>query len=362
MIPARISHLLLFALSCTLLPLAGCMYSPLAAHYKGPPQRPAELEQYYAKGSYSDFTEKVTRVDQDFSVRRLQINTSGGLITIDYYQRPKQSENLIFVFPLLGGKNIVADHFADYFAHRGYDTAIVHRVNDFKDPKNFDKLEEIMRQGIVRDRIALDFFEQQYGKKKFGSFGISRGAINVAMTAGVDPRLKYNVMAMGGTDIVRILKKSDQPGIKKYRDRVMAEEHITSDEFYTRLKDQIRTDPKQLASYVNARNALLFFGIFDKTVPFKYGRKLRKQIGQPRTIYLLAGHYTSVLYTQFVRLVPPVQNSFYPSFAAFPMDYVERESLAFYDARFKHRRFNPMIALYRALQFPVNVVGWALGI
>ena len=336
--------------------LSGCAYRALDSRYAGPPPRPFELERYYPKGSYGEYTQEERRSERAFTLKRIKLTTSAGLVTLDFYRRPTRSENLIFVFPLLGGKNVVAEHFAEYFARRGYDTAIVHRVNDFKDPLKFDQLEELFRQGVIRDRIAIDFFEKEFGKKHFGAFGVSRGAINVAITAGIDARLRYNIMVMGGADLVRIFKTSNQGGIKKYRDRVIAAKQISSDEFYEQLAAQIKTDPKRLAKYINADDALLFFGVFDRTVPFARGMELRTEIGGPRTIYLLSNHYTSVLYTQFVRLVPPIQAPEVPSFLSFPLDYVERESLAVYDKKFKKRRFNPMVAIYRVLQLPFNLI------
>jgi hypothetical protein len=41
---------------------------------------------------------------------------------------------------------------------------------------------------------------------------------------------------------------------------------------------------------------LMFIAAFDRVVPAWTGRQLRRAIGGPKTIYLLAGHYTSFLY------------------------------------------------------------------
>lgn len=158
---------------------------------------------------------------------------------------------------------------------------------------------------MIRDRIAIDFFERQYGKKEFGSFGISRGAINVAISAGVDKRLKHNVLALGATDLVRIMKSSNERRIEKYRDDVMAKLGISEKEFYTALTDNIRTDPKGLAKISYARHTLLVLALLDKTVPIQYGIKLRREIGGPKTVYLLADHYLAAGFTQLATVAAP---------------------------------------------------------
>jgi hypothetical protein len=190
-----------------------------------------------------------------------------------------------------------------------------------------------MRRTLIRDRIVLDFFEKEVGKREFGTFGLSRGAINVAMTAGVEHRLKYNVMVLGGTDVVEVFRTSDQKRMRRYAKSVSQMKGITVDQFYEELRKNLKTDPRYLAGYLNAKNSLLILSAFDSTVPFKYGMRLRRQIGYPRTIVLLADHYTSVLYTQMVKLFPPDR-----SLCIFPFDYIEGQTVDFFAEKFRGKR------------------------
>lgn len=336
--------------------LSSCAFVPLNPHYEGPPARPAEIETYYSKGaSFKSVKEEDLKLTKQYTHKKIDIDTEFGPISIDYFKLRKQNDSLIFVLPVLGGRNIIADYFARYFAKHGFDTAIVNRSNDFKDPEKFDQIEEVFRRNIVRDRIAIDFFEQKYQKKRFGTFGISRGAINAAMTAGVDPRLKYNVLAMGGTDLVGLLRDSKQKGVKKFRNKVIKSKGITKQEFYENLRARVRTDPTYLAKYMDARDTLMFLSVFDNAVPFKYGEKLRQEIGKPRTVYLAAGHYTSILYTQYAKLLMPWER-----ICLFPTDYIESEALAFYKQRFKRKNTFFQTLPYRILQLPFNLVGGVL--
>lgn len=317
--------------------------------YMGPPERPAWVHEYYQPSdSYGAFTEETIEQGMSITLKRIQIESTAGDIVIDYYQRAEKSDTLILVFPVLGGrKNMISSHFAETFARRGIDTAIIHRGKDFKNPEHVDRLEELFHKTVVRDRLALDFFEDHYEKKRFGAFGISRGAINVAISAGVDPRLEFNVMALGGTSLVQLFAKSKERRIKKYRELVKAQKQISGEQFIELLEKQLKTEPRHLAHYIDARKSLIFLSLFDKSVPIRFGRELREQIGKPKTIYLLADHRTSLLYTQFIPLFPPIK-----CFGLLPLDYIETESMAFFDKSFETGAYSPKHFLFTVMQVP----------
>ena len=321
--------------------------------YLGPADRPEAVDEYYSKSeSYTSFTEEVIAEATSFTVKKISIETPYGSTQIDYYAGSELNKDLIFVFPVLGGrKNLIASYFADTFVREGFDTAIVHRSNEFKKTENLDRLEEILRKNVIRDRIAIDFFENEYKKKNFGTFGISRGAINVAVTAGVDERLQYNVMALGGSDIVGVFRESKERRINKFKRKVMEDRGWDEEQFYSFLERQIKTDPKSLAKYIDARNALMFLCLFDDSVPYKYGEKLRADIGRPRSVYLAAGHKTSVAFTQIVNYATAVRN-----FPIYPFDYIETESISFYEKSFNRSSLGIRHTVFRLLQFPFTVV------
>ena len=88
---------------------------------------------YYDKGaSYSSFTETIVEDHKAFTRKRIAITSAAGETFITYFQkhlRPGEApdENLVLVFPLLGGSNKLVDYFAEYFVHQGFDAAIVER-------------------------------------------------------------------------------------------------------------------------------------------------------------------------------------------------------------------------------------------
>ncbi len=336
--------------------LSGCLRLSGNRWYDGPPARPQSMIDYYAvPHTYTAYREEIEATTDDYVWKHITIDTGAGPVVVDYFDTKKKTPNLVFVFPVLGGKLFIEKHIATFFAERGIDAAIVNRNNEFKDPQNFDKLEEIFRENVIRDRLAIDFFENEHGKKNFGTFGISRGGINVALTAGVDPRLKHNVMVLGGTDLVDLFHDSNQPRIKKYIKSVMEQKKISEPDFFELLRKSLRTDPKNTAHYIDGRNTLLILGIFDRTVPFTYGMQLRDQIGRPATIFLLADHYVGLLYTQTISIVPPSKEG-----GLFPFPYIEEEAVTFFRKAFDTGE-NWAIYPYRLFQLPFNLVAEVVG-
>jgi hypothetical protein len=332
--------------------LSGCFRLSASSSYSGPPSRPAEMESYYKPAKpYGSFREEISQTTKDYTHKHITIDSYAGPIVVDFFQGSKPSDALVLVFPVLGGKNFIEKHFARYLVESGVDAAIVNRSNEFKDPGKFEHLEEIFRANIVRDRLALDFFQAEYGKEKFGSFGISRGAINVALTAGVDPRLRYNVLAMGGTDLVNLFRDSNQPRIENYIRTVSDTRGFSEEQFFTALRKQLRTDPKFTAQYLDGRDTLLVLGILDRTVPFSYGMKLREQIGRPETIFLFADHYVSLAFTQTVSLFPPSKEKS----GLFPFPYIEQSALSFYKRKFDDT-WNWKALPFELLTLPVNLI------
>lgn len=336
--------------------LAGCLYFPGNPDYAGPPARPASVEQYYSKGSsYGAFTEELIAEEDGFRVTRFVLQTDAGPTTIDYFHTGERRPELIFVFPVLGGRNLFANYFARYFVLNGLDAAVVHRDSAFKQPENFYRVEALLRDTVVRDRIAIDFFEELFDKRKFGGFGLSRGAINLAMTAGADPRMEFNVLALGGTDLAELLTESDEKGLRKFKKRVMAEKDLTEEEMYEYIRSHVKTDPKYLAPYMDAGHTLMILAVFDQTVPFTNGLRLRQAIGRPDTVFLPAGHFTSVAYTRFITSLMSKH-----AVTPFPFDYVETEALAFFNRSFGRKQFNLRELPIRIFQLPFRAIGAVL--
>lgn len=338
----------------SLLLTTSCAVSGISKSYPGPTPRPEYIDKYYDQsGLFISAQEEILSEEEDeITLKRITIETQIGRTVIDYHQRKTPHDELIFVLPILGGANDIADYFAEYFANKGYDTAVVHRDSEFKKPENLPILEDLFRNNVVRDRIAIDYFEQHYNKKRFGTFGISRGAINAATTAGIDPRLEANVLALGATELINVLSKSSDTSIVRFRERAMQTNNFTDEDLRKLLVDKLYTSPDAVAHHLDAKKTLLFLALFDKTVPFFYGFMLKEQIGNPETVYLFADHFTALLYTQFIPIFLP-----YRPLAIFPFSYVETKSLMFYNEVFGRNDFIPGSIPIGILELPFRFVG-----
>ncbi len=346
----RVQYSLFLFFCCTY--LCGCYVLPLNSAYTGPPERPQSLLDTYRHSSqYTKSEDQVLQTEDEYTIRRITLDTEAGETKIDFYQGPEKRDEIIFVFPVLGGRPILSRHFASYFARRGFDTAIVHRSNEFKKPENFRILEELFHKGVLRDRIAIDYFEKEEGKSKFGTFGMSRGGINVAITAGIDERLEYNFIAMAGADLPEIFMHSNERRLQRYVKRISLQEEMTREEVFDHLKREIRTDPKYFAPYIDASKAMMVLGLCDNTVPFRHGQLLRNLIGKPRTIYSFLGHKTTVLFTQVVEIVPPFED-----FCMLPPAYIESEAILFFRKAFNKGPFPWQIVPWKILQLPFNII------
>ncbi|MCB0329407.1 MAG: hypothetical protein KDD70_07080 [Bdellovibrionales bacterium] len=344
----------IFSLPFLAIVLSSCAISSLSSHYQGPEPRSQELLDYYShQNSYDWYEESPQEHHNRVSISRVLLRSSYGSVVLDYYAHEKQTDDLVLVFPMLGGRMELATHFAGYLARFGVDAVIIHRDNDFKNPQNFRHFEEVVRRDIILNRIVVDYFQDHHGKKDFGTFGISRGAISAALAAGVDDRLQYNVFALGGSDIVGLFKDSDERKIRRYVNQAVAAEGIDEATFYTQFGEQIKSDPKYLAKHIDAKHTLMILGVFDSTVPIKYGEEFRTALGDPETIYLPTGHRTSGLYTQYISLVPPAAD---PGLGLFPVDYLESETLDFFRRSFGHSGFDLKLMLMRIIQSPINLI------
>ena len=333
-----------------LLTVSGCAFVPQGKNKVTPVERPTEVLQYYSTEDEAYTVSEISEKEVvQLKVKTIVLETGVGQAKIDYYNVNADSDNLLFVFPLLGGRNFVANHFAQHFAKHGFETAVIYRDSEFKKPENFDRLESIFRNNVIRDRVVLTYFENEHTKKEFGSFGISRGALNVAMTGGVDSRLKYNVLALGGENLPKVIEMTDERRLRRYVSSVAETKGISEQDVYVKLKEMLKTDPQYLAQYMNPDDTLLVVALLDSTVPVKYGLDLRDKLGKPDTVFLLAGHRSAALFAQFFEVLP-----YNEKYGLFPIDYIEAEALDFYKRSFGRENKNLKLLPIRILQAPFS--------
>lgn len=303
-----VSHLTILAFS---LAATGCVQEGANPTYSGPSTLPEELSEDY---SYTRFTGPVAEVilkeRSTYTKRRISLPSVHNLlpgdreILIDYYDLKGDGKKpVILVLPILGGSNHVEDSFARYFVQHGFSAALVHRQkkNDLVD--GLESIDANLCQIIFDHRQAIDWIEtrDELDASRIGVFGISMGAIKGALISAVDDRVSASVLALAGGDIPYLLTNSNEPGIARQRAAYLTEHQLTLAALQEKLNRKITCDPLRFAEYIDAGKVMMVLALFDKTVPFKKGRELKKKIGDPKTIYLLSGHYTSIIFKTYIK-------------------------------------------------------------
>ncbi|RJP18412.1 MAG: hypothetical protein C4527_29200 [Candidatus Omnitrophota bacterium] len=316
-----------FLLFVPLLFCVNCGTVRLHARYSGPLQPPPDFAADYA---YPANWSAAPAEEQPKDCERFLIQlpdddpSKQNPILVDYYRcEGKGKRPGILVSPILGGRNRIASHFARFFSQRGYHCIVVHRPPDLTteiaDPCQF---EERLRNAVIRDRVALDWFCRQpdVSANAIGSFGVSYGGIKNVVLAGVDDRLQAHVFALAGGDLASIFVASNEKKLIRIREKLIEEHGWNLAQTEEELHRTFFTEPLRFAPFVDARKTLLFLARMDATVPRKNGELLRQKLGFPKTVYLPAGHYSAALYTGIIGL-----------------PFVEWQALGFFDAHLKTR-------------------------
>lgn len=295
-----------------------CVHYSLNKNYAGPKQIPAELAERYSYDKPSgEYVEKVLEEKEKYTIKRIQLPASpssyaGGdsakqrTILIDYYEvKGLERTPVVIVLPILGGNNSESKIFSSYFAEHGLSALMVHRDQKQKESANFMGLEPSMRDMVVDHRLVIDWIatRAELDSSKIGVFGVSMGGIKAALLLGLDQRIKAGVIALAGGDLPYILLHSKEKGIIERVDAVLKERGLTRRQLQAILKANLRTDPIRFAEYVDARKVLVVRALFDKVVPTKKQRELAEAMGGPEQINIFSGHYTSIAYIFYVRIV-----------------------------------------------------------
>ena len=221
---------------------------------------------------------------------------------VDYYipsgVKPGSKRPAILISPILGG-NMVVDHFARYYAGRGYAAVIVHRKRILWDPEDggMEQMENYMRVSAIRLGQALDWLEAQpeVDSARIGAFGVSYGAILHTVLSAVEPRIRYHVLSMPAGDLADVIADCPDKAITKVLRDVRERYGWSDQKIREDLKAVLRTDPLLLAPYVPRRQVEVYIAAFDRVVGAGRSWKLWKALGRPKLRILPFGHYGGIL-------------------------------------------------------------------
>jgi pimeloyl-ACP methyl ester carboxylesterase len=302
--------------SCALLALAtavtGCAsYEPLRGDHAGALPMPAEIAQRFCYEA-APVTAEQTLVEETKAWRLFEVSMAPGLtgfeddspVTFEYYQpHGSNPAPVILVLPILNGQKHIVRPFAKHFVRHGYGAIIVDTVQRKTLLDDLTEPERAIRQATVRHRRVLDWIatRPELDAGRIGLFGASLGGFNAFYLAAADDRIRAVAPALVAGDLAYVLTASNERRIRKAVDG--ARERLGVDESGLRefLEREIRTDPLDLAPYLDPGRILLVLARFDKAVPYEKQLELRAALGNPASITLPTGHVTSALYLFYLR-------------------------------------------------------------
>ena len=83
--------------------LSGCFRLSGNSWYEGAPERPEAMERYYKpEKPYGSFREEIEKTTDDYTLKRITIDSYAGPIVVDFFQGTTPSDALVLVFPVLG--------------------------------------------------------------------------------------------------------------------------------------------------------------------------------------------------------------------------------------------------------------------
>jgi len=298
------------ALVCGLVLFCSCAHYRCDPHYMEPSARGEEMLEYYSypKQTFDVKEEKIAE-KRKYIVKKVRfpstINFFGNeKIRFDYYVQKKQGRfPTVLMLPISGGVDFTVRSFAKCFASNGFNCAVVHnRKVNVKDTQSAEEVENYFRQTVLDNRQVLDYLVQQekVDKDKLGCLGLSLGGIRTSLIVGVDERVKCSVMGLAGGSIADIAVTSREKPIRDFMVDLVGK-GVGLDDVHAELSEKIKTDPLNLAEYIDARNVLMYIAAFDQVVPRKCGDQLWRTIGKPEVVYFFSGHYGAIIYLPYAQ-------------------------------------------------------------
>ena len=304
----RLGKIIGFILTLNVVLLSSCVHHQCDPAYAGPKERSPEIQSYYSypKRAIEAQIETV-REKRRYIIKRVEFPSSVNVfstenIRVDYYMQKKEGKfPTVLVLPISGGIDFTVTSFAKHFASRGFNCAVVHnRKADLDKTQSAEEVEDYFRQTVLDNRQVLDFLveRKEVDPDRLGCIGLSLGGIRASMLAGVDERLKCTVIGLAGGSIADITVLSSKSEIRDHM-KELAAMGGTPELVHTELSEKVVTDPLRLAPHADARDVLMFIGMFDRVVPRQCCDQLWESCGRPEVVYLPTGHYGSFLFLPY---------------------------------------------------------------
>jgi hypothetical protein len=226
-----------------------------------------------------------------------------------YLPKKKGPFPLIFVTPMLGRFLILEDlfferQFARFFAESGFASALIARpIFEFNPARGLEQVSEYLDESVTRNRVLLDTLvkHEAVDPGKIGTYGVSFGAIVNSLWAAEDTRPKAHLFALGGGNLPAIMLSCRDPLMRSYLKAMEENTGLKGKLLLENLKKLFRRDPLEAAHKISKENVCLHLALFDRVIRPRYSFAFRKALGNPETIFIPLGHYSSILSVPILR-------------------------------------------------------------
>lgn len=290
---------------------SGCLYHPLQKPVRSVSPLPAAFQEDAPRPQTLPIVVAQKPVSTNANYVVSEIDLEAGRpgyppVKLTFYAQRglKKPAPAILILPIMGGRTYPLEtFFAHGFVHHGYHALVVHRPDIKDEIKDLEDIDVLLRGSLSDTRRIIDWLEKQpnVDAKRLGLFGISLGAIRGVMVLGMEPRLRAGVLGLPGGDLPYIATHSQDRNIMKARTRILEKNQLSVEEGEQRLREAITCEPLAIAPAVDPSHVLLIIAAFDKVVPASKGWELRRKMGNPQTIQLCGGHYSSVVHVPYLR-------------------------------------------------------------
>ncbi len=208
---------------------------------------------------------------------------------------------LIVVSPILGGEkdSYLASRFiARECCRRGMCAFFIYQERSIlSGQRDASGLEARMRQSVRDNILALNVLSalEETDPQRLGSFGVSLGAIRNLVLMAAEPRLRANVLCLGGLDLVSILQTSKEPMVLRYLSQRKSEEKLAAMDLIREFEAYFPSNPKNLVGGISPNTVLLYLAACDEVVPYAQGLALRQMLGAPEAYLMPLGHYSALI-------------------------------------------------------------------
>jgi BAAT / Acyl-CoA thioester hydrolase C terminal len=165
--------------------------------------------------------------------------------------------------------------------------------------KDFPTLAVQIHDYVVEVRQSLDWLTRQpsIDSNRIGLLGMSLGAIVGTLVGGADPRIRSEVLLLGGGDLPGIIFSTHERSFVKMRYRLMEKQRLSPQALKQEAEKILASvEPLSHARRLSPANILMINAYFDQVVPRTYTLALWERIGRPHLVFVPTGHYTAILF------------------------------------------------------------------